>query len=283
MTVLVIGARGRLAAGVIAELVAAGVPVRAVTSDPSSVRLPSSVQVWPGSVRKPDGLADALRGGVRKVFLYADGGGVDGFLDMARDSGVEHVVLLSALTARQADGGQLTDADSITMRHVTVERAIADSGIPWTFVRPGMFATNTLRWAADIRTKGEVRMARPGAEATPIHEQDIVAVATKALVESGHEGARYAMTGPESLSQRRQVELIGAALGREIRVVEISDEQALQDLARWSSPEVAERLVSRLAATDGVTAPLEDTVAQVLGRPPLTYAQWAVDHKADFS
>lgn len=305
MTVLVVGARGRIAAGVIGELVAAGVPVRAVTSDPSDskvVRLPSSVQVWRGSAgsirsassvgsassvrsaQESDGLVDALRdGAVRKVFLYADGGGVDGFLGVARDSGVEHVVLLSSLTARQADDDQLADADSITMRHVMVERAIAGSGIPWTFVRPGMFATNSLRWVPGIRANGEVRMARPGAEATPIHERDIVAVATKALVESDHEGARYALTGPESLSQRRQVELIGAAVGRDIRVVEISDDEARQDLGRWAPPEVAERLVSRLVAMDGVTAPVEDTVARVLGRPALTYAQWAVDHKADFS
>lgn len=284
MTVLVVGARGRIAAGVIASLVAADVPVRAVTSDPSSVRLPASVSVWPGSVREPGGLADALRG-VRKVLLYADGGGVTEFLAALVGAGVAHVVLLSALTAREADGdGDLSNADSITMRHVMVERAIAESGIPWTFVRPGMFATNSLRWAADIRGGGAVRMARPGAQATPIHERDIVDVSVKALVEPGHEGARYAMTGPESLSQRDQVESIGAAIGQPVRVVEIPDSEAVQELARWSSQEVAERLVARLAVTDGVKMPvLVDTVERVLGRPALTFAEWAADHAADFS
>jgi uncharacterized protein YbjT (DUF2867 family) len=232
---------------------------------------------------------------VRRVFLYADPVGVDGFVEAARDAGVEHVVLLSSVTAAWAEGAEAdiaglvgpgipltVESDPIAWRHVMAERAIAESGIPWTFVRPGMFATNTLRWVSDIRADGAVRIARPAAQATPIHERDIAAVAVRALLAAGHVGARYSLTGPESISQRRQVELIGQAIGRSLRVVELSDADVREQFARSSSPALAASLVARMIASDGVAMPVQDTVSRVLGRPARTFAEWTVDHAADF-
>jgi uncharacterized protein YbjT (DUF2867 family) len=287
VTVLVAGARGRIAAAVISQLLEAGVPVRAASTDPDALRLPDAIEVHRATVRQPESLGGALRG-VRKVFLYADPDGVDGFVAAARQAGVEHVVLLSSLTATRADADQAADrltleADPIAWRHVVVERALADSGIPWTFVRPGMFATNTLRWAPTIRADHEVRLTRPAAQAAPMHEQDVAAVAVTALLEPGHERARYALTGPESLSQRRQVQLIGAAIGQSVRLVEIGDEEAREQIARSFGPAIADRLVANLIATDGVPVPILDTMSQVLGRPARKFAEWAADHAAEFS
>jgi uncharacterized protein YbjT (DUF2867 family) len=275
----------------------AGVPVRAASSDPGDLRLPDAVDVHRASLREPGSLVGVLRG-VRKVFLYADPGGVDGFVAAAREAGVAQVVLLSSLSVTRGDEhadavgvvppegdarSTLTpETDPIAWRHVVVERALAASGIPWTFVRPGMFATNTVRWAPGIRAEGAVRVARPRSEGAPIHDGDIAAVAVRALLESGHEQACYSLTGPESLSQQRQIELIGDAIGRSLRLVEISDDEARQEIARWSAPAIADRLVAGLIAGDGRPALVLDTVSQVLGRPARTFAEWAVDHAAEF-
>jgi uncharacterized protein YbjT (DUF2867 family) len=273
VTILVTGARGRIATDLIDELLAAGADVRAATSDPAALRLPTKVDVRRATLRDSTSLADALRG-VSKVFLYCDPSGIDTFLAAVRDTEVRHLVVLSSITVTWADAESagdgptstesgrppLTeDTDPIAWRHAVVERAVADSGIPWTFVRPGMFATNTLRWAPRIRTEREVQLARPGAEAAPVHERDIADVAARALLEPGHEQVHYSLTGPESLSQRRQVELIGDAINHPLRIVEMSDDEAREQLARWSAPAVADRLVAGLIATDGHPAQVLDT------------------------
>lgn len=286
MTVLVVGARGRIAARVIDGVLAAGVTVRAASGQPDAVRVPAGVDLV-GDIRQPAVLADALRG-VDRVFLYAEPRGIDDLVAALRHAGVERVVLLSSAAVARLDDPSdglppvTEQADPIGWRHVVVERALAASGIPSTFVRPYAFATNTLHWAPGIRTDGVVRIARPGAESAPIHERDIADVAVRALLEPGHEGASYLLTGPESLSQRRQIENVGRAIGRPVRLVELSDDEARQQIARWGSPVIADRLVAMLAASDGRPAVVTDTVHGVLGRPARSFAEWVADHVAEF-
>src|SRR5207249_4538557 len=119
-----------------------------------------------------------------------------------RARGLAHVVLLSAAGADPAS------ADAITRAHGEAEQAVLDSGIPWTFLRPGGFAANRLLWAGSIREAGVVRDPFPDSHAALIHEADIAAVAARALTTSGHAGAAYTLTGPESLTVRQQASLI---------------------------------------------------------------------------
>jgi uncharacterized protein YbjT (DUF2867 family) len=288
VTVLVFGARGRIAARVIDGLHTAGLPVRAASGRPDAVTVPDGVDVERGDIRQPAVLANALRG-VRKVFLYAEPNGIADVVAALRHADVEHVLLLSSSSTASLDGAaesggpRLTEAtDPIAWRHVVVERAVVESGMPFTFLRPGSFAANTLRWAEGIRADGTVRIARPEYQAAPIDERDIAAVAVTALVEPGHEGARYLLSGPESLSQRRQVEIIGAAVGRPLRLVELSDDEARQQIARWGPPALADRLIAALVAGDGKSATTVDTVRRVLDRPARTFEVWARDHADAF-
>lgn len=54
----------------------------------------------------------------------------------------------------------------------------------------------------------------------------MAAVAVRALCEAGHAGAEYVVTGPQSLTQAEQVQTIGRAIGRSLRVQEISPDEA---------------------------------------------------------
>ena len=132
------------------------------------------------------------------------------------------------------------------------------------------------------RANGAVRIARPNAQLNPIHEQDIADVALKAILEPGHDGAMYSLTGPESMSQADQAAAIAAAVGKPVHVNEITDDEARADLAKWTTPEIADRMVNGLIARDGVPMPVDHTVSKVLGRPARTYAEWAADHATDF-
>lgn len=271
MTVLVTGARGAVARSVIHQLNTAGVPVRAASRQPSGA---TGVKAAHLDFTQPDGFAEALAG-VSQVFLYAALDGIDDFIAAARDSGVERFVLLSSAAV---DPEGVSD-DAISRMHLAVEEPLRASNIPWTFIRPAMFAGNALQWQKSIREEGLVRMPYPEALVNPIHEADIAEVAVEALTGSGLVNTAVYVDGPEPLSQRRQVELIGLAIGRDLGVEELSREAAHRALATFMpQPEL---MLDMLAG--GETMPLGPTSETVTGLPSRTFAQWAVDHAADFA
>ena len=119
---------------------------------------------------------------------------------------VGRVVYLSAQPAGERPGSYWALA----------ERAIADSGVAWTFLRPTGFASNTLMWAGQIRAGDVVSWPFGAAARSLIDERDIAAVAVRALTEDGHSGARYVLSGPAALprpsSSRRSGKLSGRRL-----------------------------------------------------------------------
>ena len=110
-------------------------------------------------------------------------------------------------------------------RFKAAEDAVKASGLQWTFLRSAQYATNSLVWAPKIRSTGVVRSAYGDAATSPIHPRDIAAVGVRALVNSAHAGRAYPLTGPQSLTQRDQVRLIGEAIGKDVPFEEISPEQ----------------------------------------------------------
>src|SRR5260370_10677050 len=90
-----------------------------------------------------------------------------------------------------------------------------------------MFAANALSWwAPKIRAGNVVRWPHLAIPTAPIDARDIAAVAVRALCEDGHAGAEYVLTGPQSLTQFEQVSTIGRAIGRSLRIEEISPDEA---------------------------------------------------------
>ena len=95
------------------------------------------------------------------------------------------------------------------------------------------FATNTLGWADQVR-KGIVRWPYGQASRSLIHERDIADVAVHVLTSAGHFGAKYVLTGPESITHAEQVRIIGEAVGREVRWEDLPLETARRQLtAAW--------------------------------------------------
>jgi uncharacterized protein YbjT (DUF2867 family) len=259
MTILVTGARGVVARSLVRQLVAAGAEVR------SGSRVPDASQ--------PSGLTFD---GVSGMFLYADRGGLDGLLGEALAAGVSHVVLLSAA------GADPSSSDAITRLHGEAEEAVTRSGMAWTFLRPGGFATNRLLWAATVRSEGVVYEAFPDSHSSLIHEDDIAAVALCALTSAGHEEARYTLTGPSSLTVREQASLIGEVVDRPVRVVRQSLADYRRSLSRWPA-EIVEARIQRISALVDHPDPTTDTVFAVTGRPARSFGSWAADHASDFS
>ncbi|WP_129667658.1 NAD(P)H-binding protein [Phytoactinopolyspora endophytica] len=275
-TILVTGATGNVGRHVVAELLDAGTDVRVMTRNPDTARFPAGVEVVRGDMTEPDTLGTAFEG-VDAVFLLwphfsADGAPavVDAIAKHAR-----RIVYLSAMA-----GGDGARPDGFWGE---VEVLIERSGLEWTFIRAGGFATNLLGWAEAIRTDGVVRWPYGEAGRSLIHEADIAAVSVKALLEDRHVGAAYALTGPEVVTQAEQVRIIGEAIGREVRWEELSPEEArMQLLAEWGDEGYVEMALSAWANMVDNPEPVTYTVEEVTGTPARTFRQWAIDHAAAF-
>jgi uncharacterized protein YbjT (DUF2867 family) len=144
-----------------------------------------------------------------------------------------------------------------------------------------MFAANARSWwAPQIRAGDVVRWPHADAPTAPIHEADIAAVAVKALLETGHNRADYVLTGPQSLTQREQVEIIGDVIGRSLRFEEISAEAARQELG-FPLPAV-NMLLNAWAAAIGQPALVTSTVANITRNPARSFRDWVIDHVDEF-
>ncbi|HEX5426181.1 MAG TPA: hypothetical protein VFW94_21715 [Candidatus Acidoferrales bacterium] len=165
-----------------------------------------------------------------------------------------------------------------------IERLIETSVLEWTFLRAGMFARNALHfWGPQIRIGDIVRWPYIDAPTAPTDERDLAAVAVRALCEDRHAGAEYVVTGPQSLTQAEQVQAIGRAMRRSLRVEEISpDDARLELLPVLGSPAFVDMLLSAWAAARGQQAFVTSTCAEVTGAPARSFLQWATDHAAEF-
>ena len=154
----------------------------------------------------------------------------------------------------------------------------------WTFLRAGMFAGNARHfWGPQIRAGDVVRWPYLNAPTAPTDERDLAAVAVRALCEDGHAGAEYVVTGPQSLTQAEQVHTIGRAIGRSLRVEEMSPDEARSELLPvLGSSTVVNMLLNAWAAAIGQPAFVTPTFAELTGAAPRTFLEWATDHAAEF-
>ena len=102
-----------------------------------------------------------------------------------------------------------------------------------------------------------------------IHPADIASVARVALTESGHRGRTYALTGPERVTARQQVEAIAAALGRDVPFAEISREEAHRSAGRVPGDEAADAVLDVTGGdVNDELLLVRDTVARITGPRP---------------
>ncbi|HEX3813531.1 MAG TPA: NAD(P)H-binding protein [Mycobacteriales bacterium] len=277
-TILVTGATGNVGRHVVAGLREGGATVRALVRDPERAALPADVHLVPGDLTDPDSVAAAADGADAAFLLWPFFNADGAEKAVAALAGpVGRIVHLSASTVRDDRPPEQNGVWG------AVERLVEPSVPSWTFLRAGGFATNTLGWAESVRTEGVVRLPYPEAGRSLIHERDIAAVGVRALLEDGHHGQKYVLTGPQTLTQTEQVRTIGAAIGRLLRIEEQSAETARQELlAQLGDPDFVAGSIAYWSSLVDNPEPVTRTVEDVLGRPALTFRDWAIDHSDDF-
>ncbi|MFI5805800.1 SDR family oxidoreductase [Streptomyces sp. NPDC051561] len=277
MSVLITGARGQVGQGVLGRLAASGFPVRAASARPAELAVPDGVETVEMVLDRPETFGAALDG-VRQVFLYPEPAGIDELIKAAEAAGVEHVVLLSSAAVLGPDA----ETHPIGSHNLRVERALADSTLTVTVLRPDAFASNSLGWAWPIGQSMPVALAYPDARIAPIHPDDIADIAAEALTGGTLAGRTVTLTGAESLSFREQLAILSDETGREIPVERISRGEAEQQMGKYLPDRMVTALLDLWASAQDGPAEIADTTASLLGQPARSYRQWARENAAAF-
>jgi uncharacterized protein YbjT (DUF2867 family) len=274
--ILVSGATGNVGGRLVRRLAERGEAVRALVRDPGRARFAEGIEVVAGDLNEPESLGGALKG-VSGVFLlsgYADMPGVLAEIDRA---GVSRVVLLS--------GGSVLASDlnnAISKYMIASERAVRESGVPWTLLRPSAFMTNALEWADQVRAGDVVRAPFADVAVAVVDPYDIAGVAAEALLNDGHDGNIYMPTGPESLLPEERVRILGEVLGRELRFEAQPNAEAREQMLAAMPAEYVQAFFGFYADHKLDESHVLPTVREVTGEEPRTFRQWATENAAAF-
>ncbi|MEU4804038.1 NmrA family NAD(P)-binding protein [Actinosynnema sp. NPDC023587] len=263
--ILVLGGTGKAGRRVAARLHGLGLPVRVPTR---SGALPfdwTDESTWPAVLAR-----------TRAVFVVPFDGLplTRAFVARAVEAGVERVVLLSGRGVDVPGYPQISAGQT----HVDGEAAVRALDVAWTVVRPTWFAQNfTEGFFRDAVAAGDLRLPAGDGAVSFVDADDIADVVVAALVEPGHAGRTYELSGPRALTLAEVAAEISAASGRHVRYTPLSVEDYTAELVAtgWPEADARELAVVVTAARDGLDAYLSDGVQQALGRPARDFGEFA--------
>ena len=275
--IAVTGATGHVGGMVAGILHTEGVPARLLVRDPS--RAPS----WADDVAiAPYGDQEACRAaleGIDVVLMVSAHEAWDrleqhlAFIEAAREAGVKHVVYTSFLSA--APDAVFTYART----HWATERALAASGMGWTFLRDSFYFDDFPEFAVDGVIAGPAGEGRVGAVA----RADVGRCASAVLLDlagtgerpaSAHDGAIYRLTGPASLSMAEIAQVLSEHGSPTVYRAE-TIEEAYASREPYGAPdwEVDGWVSTYTSIASGALDVVTDDVRALTGRAPMPFAE----------
>ena len=281
--ILVTGGTGAIGSELLRLLSHAGVTARALTRNLRKAQTLPGITWVVGDLARPETLATAFEG-VEKVFLLTHY--LEDMVELqhnaieaARAAGATHVVKVSAFAASDHSNAP------IGRWQYQVEKELQASGLDWTMLRPHHFMQNLLAQAEYVIKDGAIYSPSGDGKIPYIDARDIAAVACVTLTQPGHVGKKYVLTGSEAISYRQAARIIGAVIGKNVRFVDESPEDARARRIREGVPPAVIESVLAIGAyqrAGGKTVTITTTVADLTGRPPRTVAEFVQEHAAVF-
>lgn len=281
--IVVLGATGTTGSPLVDALLAKGVDVRAVTSNPARIDAlkAQGCDAVVADFGDPAALERACAGAAR-IYLVTPAHAQmrrwkANAIEAAKAAGVRHVVLATGLGASPKAG--LT----FGQWHSETQELLKESGLAWTFIQPTYFMQNLLWQAGTIASEG-VYHDDLGGPVAWIDARDIADVAAEALTGEGHEGKAYGLTGPEALTGQDIAALLSEVTGRAVTCARMSPEESKAAMmAGGMQEEVAAAMVELASiAPKGWLAGIEPTVSDLLGRPPRRFRDFIAEHRDAF-
>jgi len=250
--ILIIGKNGKTGARVNQQLQALGYDTRAVS------RSTTPSFDW----EDPTTWASVIKGTSSAYVTYQPDLAVPNaeatikeFVQVARENGLEHIVLLSG---RGEEGAQ------------RAEKILQDDGISWNIVRCSWFCQN---FSESFMLEGILagELVLPAADTVEpfVDADDIADVVVAALTHPEHRNKLYELTGPRALSFSQCIKEISEALGRPVKYTTVPVDDYINALREQGVPEDLQWLLRELFTVvfDGRNGDVMPGVEEALGRP----------------
>jgi uncharacterized protein YbjT (DUF2867 family) len=280
---LLTGATGRLGKLVAAELNQQGIAWRAFARRASAANALGASEVVQGDFHKSADVDQAVDSMRTVILIAGDAPDQDvqeiNLVNAAVKAGVQHIVKLSAQSAG------LSPPASFGKKHILVEKAIEQSGMQWTFIRPVFFQQSFLLFADSIQKNNKIILPAGKGSAAFVDARDVAQCLVKVASESGHAGKIYTLTGPQSISFSQAAVDIGVSRNKPVGYVAPPAFIArlvlpkVSGMPRWLAMEVIDLLQ---AISQGAQSNVTDDVKQLLGKPPRGFKAFAQEHVEAF-
>lgn len=278
MTILVTGAPGNTGTPLVDTLLAQGVPVRVGANTEEKAR-----RAFPTADVRHFDFLDAstwdVFAGVEKMFLVRPPAlsNVDEqiapALRSAVDQGVQHIVFLSL---------QGVENNRVTP-HYKIEQLIRTLPVTYTFLRASFFMQNlSTTHLREIRDRDEISVPVGNARTSFLDVRDIASVASLILTQADSTSQAYTLTGAEALTYTEVAQILSKELGRPIRYANPWIIGFFVRQVREGTPAGFAAIMTMLYTITrfGNAKEVTEDVARLLGRLPISFAQFAHDTRA---
>jgi uncharacterized protein YbjT (DUF2867 family) len=285
MRILVTGGTGTVGSQVVRRLVEQGRFVTVLIRSPEKAKsLPAGVQGAIGDLENPASLSKALEG-FERLFLLTPLSPAEAEMGIAavnaaKTVGVRHVVYLS-----------VHKVDAVPhiphfKSKIEIENAMKEARLPYTLLMPNNFYQNDVWFKQAIFEHGLYPQPIGDVGLNRVDVRDIAEAAVNALTQSGHEGKRYPLVGPDTLTGKAVADTYGRHLGRTVRYagndLNAWEAQARQMMPDWMVQDL--KIMYQSFQRHGLVATKEDFAeqAKILGHPPRAFDAYVRELTADW-
>jgi NAD(P)H dehydrogenase (quinone) len=271
MKILVTGATGKLGSKVVDALLKS-VPANRIAV---SVRNPEKasrlrelgVEVRQGDFDKPETL-DAAFAGIDRLLIVSTDGDTEtrirqhtNAVEAAARAKVGFIAYTSLAGA--SDGKIL-----FTPPHEVAEKAIKQTGIPYSFLRNNWYWENELPGIQGVLAGAPWVTSAGAGKVGWALQQEYAEAAAAVLAGEGHENTVYELSGP-LLTQEQLASAIGSVLGKEVPLVQVDDAAYADIMKNAGVPDFAIPIVVGIqqGIRDGALAIESNDFEKLLGRP----------------
>lgn len=274
--IIVTGATGQLGRGIVESLVrrVPAAQVGASCREPSSAAELTAlgVRVRRGDFDDPASLDEAFEGATQVLIVSSNARAYGGdtiaqhrtAIEAARRAGARRLVYTSHMAASTAS--QFPPM----LDHAATEGLLAASGLAWTSLRNGFYASSGLALLGDAKNTGVVEAPEDGPVSWTAHG-DLAEAASAILAEEGSfDGPTPPLTGAEALGLEELAERASRVWGRPVRRALITDDELRARMAKRGLPPAIGEISVGLyrASRDGEFAAVDGTLERLIGRPP---------------
>ena len=279
MTIAVTGATGGLGGRVARELAVRGVEQRLIVRNPTAAPGLPGTEIAVAAYQDSEAMAKALDG-VGTLFLVSGPEDPDRIslhrkaIEGARLAGVERIVYTSFM------GAAPNATFPFARDHCATERAVREAGISLTSMRNSLYADVAPRF---VGTDGVIRAPAGHGRLAWVARADVARLAAVLLVEPGHEGQTYDVSGPHAIDLQETARILTKATRRAITYHAETADEARESRAGHPDWLVQGWIGSYLMLDTGEGSVTSHTIEQLTGQRPMSLAEFLAAEPASFA